>query len=288
MTKGKIRVAQIALAGAASTLAIGAGLIHNAQAQLRPDLGGPSTELTPDLSVPNTGLQGTPVDTRTGGGGRPSLSQKEKACMRRLSKDLNKLASQTKTSIKARDKEIVLGSACTVKVTKGLQIKAARSFIQENFGQDPGNPVNVIRGASPSSPSLILFGDKALASNRLPRSNKKVGRAFYVVTGSTPAHLDIYAGGNSIPSYVGLGPGMHKTLAKLGKKGTFKVVGISGNPVAPTLLLQDSRGKKFGFSYSNSKILPASRLTKYNYPKPSRITELEARLNWAILEDRKS
>lgn len=277
MTTGKIRVAKIALAGAASTLAIGAGLIHNAQAQLRPDLGGPNTE-----------LQRTPVDTRTGGGSGPRLSQKQKECMRRLSKDLNKLASQSKKLIKARDKEIVLRSACTVEVRQGLQIKAAREFIKENFGQDPGNPVNVIRGASPSSPSLILFGDKALASNILPSSNKKVGRAFYVVTGSTPTHLDIYAGGNSIPSYVGLGPGMHKTLAKLGKKGTFKVVGISGNPVAPTLLLQDSRGKKFGFSYSNSKILPASRLTKYNYPKPSRITELEARLNWAILEDNKS
>ncbi|KZR80513.1 hypothetical protein PMIT1342_02465 [Prochlorococcus marinus str. MIT 1342] len=273
MTTGKIRVAQIALVGAASTLAIGAGLSHNAQAQLRPDLG-----------APNTGLQGTPVDTRTGRGSRPSLSQKQKACMRRLSKDLNKLASQTKESIKARDKEIVLASACTVKVTKGLQIKAARAFIKENFGQDPGNPVNFIRGASPSSPSLILFGDKALASNTLPRSNKKVGRAFYVVTGSTPTHLDIYAGGNSIPSYVGLGPGMHKTLAKLGKKGTFKVVGISGNPVAPTLLLQDSRGKKFGFSYSNSKILPASTLTKLKYPKPSRSSELETRMNWALLD----
>ena len=81
---------------------------------------------------------------------------------------------------------------------------------------------------------------------------------------------------------------LNEYLSKLGKKGTFKVIGISGNPVAPTLLLQDSKGKKFGFSYSNSKILPASRLTKYNYPKPSKITELEARLNWAILEDSKS
>lgn len=288
MTTGKIRVVQIALAGAASTLAIGAGLIHNAQAQLRPDLGGPSTQVTPELGVPNTSLQGTQVNTNAAGGSGRRLSREQKACMRRLSKDLDKLAGESKKTIKARDKEIVLASACTVQVTKGLQVKAARTFIKENFGQDPGNPVNIIPGASPSSPSLILFGDKALASNTLPSSNKKVGRAFYVVTGSTPLHLDIYAGGNSVPSYVGLGPGMHKTLAKLGKKGTFKVVGISGHPVAPTLLLQDSRGRKFGFSYSTSKIRSASTLTKLNYPKPKRSSELETRMNWALYENEKS
>ena len=272
----KLKASRIALAGAASTLAIGAGLLHNAQAQLRPNPG-----------VPNAGGQGNrPVTGNQGN--RPNLTQREKECMRRLSKDLDKLAGQTKEAIKARDKEIILGNACTIKVTKGLQIKAARAFIKENFGQDPGNPVNVIPGASPSAPSLILFGDKALASNTLPSSNKKVGRAFYVVTGSTPTHLDIYAGGNSVPSYVGLGPGMHKTLAKLGKKGTFKVVGISGNPVAPSLLLQDSKGKKFGFSYSTSKIYPASTLTKFKYPKPSRSSELETRMNWALLGSEKS
>ena len=117
----KLKASRIALAGAASTLAIGAGLLHNAQAQLRPNPG-----------VPNAGGQGNrPVTGNQGN--RPNLTQREKACMRRLSKDLDKLAGQTKETIKARDKEIILGNACTIKVTKGLQIKAARAFIKENF-----------------------------------------------------------------------------------------------------------------------------------------------------------
>lgn len=205
--------------------------------------------------------------------------------MSRLNKDFDKITSGTKESVKPKEREIVLAAACTVKVTKSLQIKAAQDFIKTNFGQNPGQPVNFIPGASSSSPSLILFGDKSLASSTLPKTSQKASRSFYVVTGSTPAHLDIYAGGNSVPSYVGLGPRMSQTLAKLGKKGSFQVVGISGNPVAPTLLLKDSSGGEFGFSYSNSKIIPASKLRKFNYPQPSKITELEARLNWAVLDD---
>ena len=286
MTIRTIKIARIALSGIASTFAISTGLIHNVQAQLKPNLGVPNVRIR-SIGAPNIGTQENPNDAKTQEYS-PSISARQKACMRRLSNDLKQLTGNEKEKIKPQENKILLARACTIKVTKGLQIKAARDFIKANFGQDPGSPVNIIPGASTSAPSLILFGDKALASSSLPRSHQKAGRSFYVVTGSTPAHLDIYAGGNSAPYHIGLGPRMTKTLAKMGKKGSFKVVGITGNPVAPTLLLKDSNGRKFGFSYSNSKIYPASDLTKFNYPKPSRITELEARLNWAALDDSKS
>ncbi len=229
-----------------------------------------------NVTVPNVKV---PANTPQTSGARSKKLNFTSSCAKRLYNDLSNRLKKNKEKGTLFEGDKLMNALCKMKVTRKMQENAARTFIRDNFGSDPGPVAGVIKGANSTSPTLLMFGNKSTANGLIPTSVNSNTNAFYAVVGSTPKHPTIYAAGDHIPYHVGLGPQINKELAKKGIKGPLRLVSVSGS-IAPLMIIKSGDGRTIGYNFSRNLILDPGVIQKTKFPTSPELSELEARMNW--------